>query len=315
MNRGHTFAEERRASEGPPTSEPASGGGQPPQPLVIHPTAAHVPRHVEVFGTGRHYFWGRRDDALAIWSFEPTWSVVDSFPLYAEELAVRRFLALERSRRRGPARWVADLRARPRGRSHRTRFWLTIGVSGLTLTILALLPLSQGSWGISDEALALQSGQGSLGPSFGVPSRPASPPRGERVYVDAAAGYRFLYPDTWRRSGSTIVAPDGDVVISLLAAPSGPLEHVSRDVVNGLTTNFTDVAVVSSELERTRQGRPALAVGIEAADRRARPVRLLAITVRGPEHSAVMAVRFSAGSDPRDALPVIQKIVASFRIL
>jgi hypothetical protein len=42
---------------------------------------------------------------------------------------------------------------------------------------------------------------------------------------------------------------------------------------------------------------------------------LLAITVRGPEHSASIIFRFSADSDPLDALPVIRKMVASFRIM
>lgn len=316
MNGGHAFAEERRASDEPSTSEPASRGGHPSKPLVIHPTAGHVPRNVDVFGTGRHYFWGRRDDALVIWSLEPTWSVVDSFPLDADEAAVRRFLALERSRRRRPARWFADLRAgRPRGRFYRTRFWLTIGVSSLTLTILVLLLPSHGTWwGTPDEAVAFQDGPGSLGPSSELRSGPTLPPPGERTYVDAAAGYRFFYPDTWTRSGSTIADPDGDVVLSLRDAPSGPLGHVSRRMVKRLTADFTGVAVVSSEMQRTLQGRPALAVGIEATDRRGRSVRLLAITVRGPEHSAVIAVRFAADSDPLDALPVIQKVVASFRI-
>jgi len=75
------------------------------------------------------------------------------------------------------------------------------------------------------------------------------------------------------------------------------------------------VHVVSNQRERTSQGRPALAVGVEATDRRGHPIRLLAITVRGPEHSASIIIRFSADSDPLDALPVIRKMVASFRIM
>jgi hypothetical protein len=273
-----------------------------------------VPRHVDVLGTGRHYFWGRRDNTLVIWSLEPTWHVVDSFPLDDYESAFRRFLALERSRHRA-ARWVAGLRAIAGGRAYRSRIWLTIGVWSIIFVVLVLLVASNGTWwSASMEPAALLVESNPPVQSSEIQSRPVSPPSGERAYVDADAGYRFFYPETWDRSGSTIVDPDGDVIVSPGSAPSGPLRQASERVLNQLTAAYTAVAVVSSEMERTSQGRPALAVGIEATDRRGRPVRLLAITVRGPEHSARISVRFSAGSDPLDSLPTIQRIVASFRI-
>jgi hypothetical protein len=266
-----------------------------------------------VLGTGRHYFWGRRDNALVIWSLEPTWSVVESFLLDDYDAAFRRFLALERSRHRA-ARWVAGVRALAAGRPYQSRRWPKLGVLIAVATIVFVLVSHEAWWGASNEPTVLLERQVPASPSPAVQPALASSPPGERAYVEADAGYGFFYPESWTRSGSTIADPDGDVVVSLGSVQSGPLRQASAQMVKRLTAPYGTVEVVSNQMERTSQGRPALAVGIEATDGRGRPVRLLVITVRGPEHSAGIIVRFSAGSDPLDALPAIRRIVASFRI-
>jgi len=315
VNGGPTSAEEPHLSEGPPASAPASRVGPLPAEASGHPldtATTRVPRYAHVLGTGRHYFWGRRDNALVIWSLEPTWSVAESFLLDDYDAAFRRFLALERSRHR-VARWVASLRALGAGPPDRSRRWLKIGI--LSIALAALFLVSHESWWGASRAPALQEGPDSTAPSSVIQPHLASAPPGERVYVNADAGYRFFYPETWTRSGSTIVEPNGDVIVSLRAVPSGPLSQESGRVLDRLTAPYANVEIVSNQRERTSQGRPALAVGVEATDRRGHPIRLLAITVRGPEHSASIIIHFSAGSDPLDALPAIRKMVASFRIM
>jgi hypothetical protein len=317
VNGGRASAEEPHLSEGPPASA-ASRVGPPPAEATGHSldtATTRVPRYAHVLGTGRHYFWGRRDNALVIWSLEPTWSVAESFLLDDYDAAFRRFLALERSRHR-VARWVASLRALAAGPPYRSRRWLTIGVFSVAVATLVLLLVSHESWwGASKAPAALQEGPDPTVPSSVIQPHLASAPPGERVYVDADAGYRFFYPETWTRSGSTIIEPNGDVIVSVGAVPSGPLSQESGRILDRLTARYATVEIVSNQMERTSQGRPALAVGVEATDRRGHPIRLLAITVRGPEHSASIIIRFSAVSDPLDALPAIRRMVASFRIM
>jgi hypothetical protein len=253
-----------------------------------------------------------------IWSLDPTWRVAESFLLDDYEAAFRRFLALERSRHRA-ARWFGGLRTLSAGLLaglSRSRRWLPIGILCVAFATLILLLVTHETRRAASSYVpaALQESAAPSGPSVLVkPLLPSAPP-GERAYVDADAGYRFFYPESWTRSGSTIMEPNGDVIVSLSAVPSGLLRQESGRLLDRLTAPYANVEIVSNQTERTSQGRPALAVGIEATDRQGRPVRLLAITVRGPEHSANIIVRFSAGSDPLEALPAIRGMVASFRI-
>ena len=101
---------------------------------------------------------------------------------------------------------------------------------------------------------------------------------GLEVYVNAQAGYRFSFPDSWQLSRSEetarLVSSDGGVVMVFGVAPPGPLEEASVRVVESLTDTYRNAKLVTGGIERTPGGIRFLMVGGKGGprDRRARPV-------------------------------------------
>lgn len=142
---------------------------------------------------------------------------------------------------------------------------------------------------------------------------------GLEIYVNAQAGYRFSFPDSWQLSRSEetarLVSSDGGVVMVFGVAPPGPLEEASVRVVETLTDTYRNAKLVAGGIERTPGGIRFLMVGGKAANATGVPVRFLAITIQGPDENQAITVRFSAHSDPLEALPAIRKIIASYKTL
>ncbi len=135
--------------------------------------------------------------------------------------------------------------------------------------------------------------------------------------MNAQAGYRFSFPDSWELSRSEetarLVSPDGDVVMVFGVAPPGPLEEASVRVVESLTDTYRNAKLVTGGIERTSGGIRFLMVGGKAIHATGAPVRFLAITIQGTDENQAITVRFSAHSDPLEALPAIRKIIASYK--
>ncbi len=140
---------------------------------------------------------------------------------------------------------------------------------------------------------------------------------GLEVYVNAQAGYRFSYPDSWQLSRSEetarLVSSDGGVVMVFGVAPPGPLEEASVRVVESLTDTYRNAKLVTGGIERTPGGVRFLMVGGKATHATGAPVGFLAVTIQGPDENQAITVRFSAHSDPLEALPAIRKIIASYK--
>jgi hypothetical protein len=140
---------------------------------------------------------------------------------------------------------------------------------------------------------------------------------GLEVYVNAQAGYRFSYPDSWQLSRSEetvrLVSSDGGVVMVFGVAPPGPLEEASVRVVESLTDTYRNAKLVTGGIERTSGGIRFLMVGGKAIHATGAPVGFLAITIQGTDENQAITVRFAAHSDPLDALPAIRKIIASYK--
>jgi hypothetical protein len=98
-------------------------------------------------------------------------------------------------------------------------------------------------------------------------------------------------------------------------APPGPLEEASGRVVESLTDTYRNAKLVSGGIERTPGGIRFLTVGGKATHATGAPVRFLAITIQGPDENRAITVRFSAHSDPLEALPTIRRIIASYETL
>ena len=90
-------------------------------------------------------------------------------------------------------------------------------------------------------------------------------------------------------------------------APPGPLEEASVRVVESLTDTYRNAKLVTGGIERTPGGIRFLMVGGRAAHATGAPVRFLVITIQGPDENRAITVRFSAHSDPLEALPAIRR--------
>jgi hypothetical protein len=217
---------------------------------------------------------------------------------------------------------IAAWRERPadgkprRGGASRTAIFVTVLCALLAVPVIALI----------------RAGRDTPFPSPGIPASPATSPEvrpgpetpgaedqlpGFGVHVNEQAGYLFSYPDTWTisQSGETtrLLNPKGDIVMMFGMAPSGALEPTSDRVVTEVASSYSDVELVTRDVERTPQGQRSLVVGGRAIDAAGNPLRFLVITIQGTDQNRAITVRFAAGSDPLDSLPLIREIVASFR--
>ena len=154
-----------------------------------------------------------------------------------------------------------------------------------------------------------------------VPSIPPSPANDDQlpeVYVNEESGYLFSYPAAWKivqiEGTDRLVDPSGDVQIMFDVAPSGELKTASERVVEQTTRSYSDVELIESSVETTPQGDPSVVVGVNAIGPGGENVRLLVITVQGPDGNRAITVRFSPEADAEGALPVIQQVVSSFRV-
>jgi hypothetical protein len=154
-------------------------------------------------------------------------------------------------------------------------------------------PAASPSAGTGEET----SGAGDQLPGFGV-------------HINEDAGYLFSYPDTWTvtDSGETtrLLGPTGDVVMTFGVAPSRSLQAASDQLVAEVADSFSDVELVTSEVERTPQGHRSLVVGGRGMDASGDADRFLVITIRGSDRTRAITVRFDAESDPLDSLSVIR---------
>jgi hypothetical protein len=217
---------------------------------------------------------------------------------------------------------IAAWRERPaggklrRGVASRTAIFVTVLCALLAVPVIALIRagmdtpvLSPGTPASPAASPEPRAGQETSGAEDQLP--------GFGVHVNEQAGYLFSYPDTWTvsQSGDTtrLLNPKGDIVMMFGMAPSRALKAASDRVVAEVASSYSDVELVTGDVERTPQGQPSLVVGGRATDAAGDAVRFLVITIRGTDETRAITVRFAAGSDPLDSLPVIREVVASFR--
>ncbi len=202
------------------------------------------------------------------------------------------------------------------GVASRTAIFVTVLCALLAVPVIALIRASRdtpvpssGTPATSAAGPEVRAGEETSGTEDQLP--------GFGVHVNKEAGYLFSYPDTWTvsHSGETtrLLNPKGDIEMTFGMAPSRELEHASNRVVAEVASSYSEVELVTGEVERTPQGQPSLVVGGRATDAAGDAVRFLVITIRGTDQTRAITVRFSGGSDPLDSVPAIREIVASFR--
>ena len=205
--------------------------------------------------------------------------------------------------------------------SHWERTLAAAGLSvALAVAVIALLPLGTAAPGPADAPRTDQ-------PSAQVPSTaPPSPsealpspvPTSDlSTYTNGLAGYLFTYPSDWDVSTSgtaTILAdPQGQIEISFDGAPAGSLQQASDEVLGQLSNTHGSPQTIATEVNRTSQGYPSIAVGGVAKDATGAQIRFLAITIQDPDENRAILVRFPADTSPED-LDALLGIVDSFRI-
>ena len=224
-----------------------------------------------------------------------------------------------------PVHWSRLPERRDRSAGGRLRDWLAERTSILLAALCALLAAvallvlirSTTDARVPGTHVLASSGRGGDVPR-GTPTSGADGQLpGFDFHVNEDGGYLFSYPAAWTvsNSGETthLIGPKGSVVMTFGMAPSRGLRSASERVVAGVARPYSDVDLVTSEVEPTPQGYRSLVAGGTATDAEGNAVRFLVITIRGIDQTRVITVRFDAESDPRDSLPVIREVVASFR--
>jgi hypothetical protein len=167
--------------------------------------------------------------------------------------------------------------------SHWRRTVAAAGLSvALAVAVVALVPLGTAAPGPTDAPRTDQ-------PSAQVPSTPPPSPSASlpssiptsdlSTYANGLAGYLFSYPSDWDVSTSgtaTILSdPQGRIEISFDGAPAGSLQQVSDDVLGQLTNSYGSPQTIATEVNRTSQGYPSIAVGGIAYDETGVQIRFL----------------------------------------
>lgn len=140
--------------------------------------------------------------------------------------------------------------------------------------------------------------------------------QGPIEYVNHAQGYGFSYPGTWdlrETEGLTRVrSPSGVITVSFRLGAAGDLEFASSRLLKSFT-DLSDLELIGMRHERIGGSRSLLVSGT-ATDESGRPVRFLAITIRGQPRSYAISVVVPRGSEPARVLPRIEEIVSSFEV-
>jgi hypothetical protein len=197
---------------------------------------------------------------------------------------------------------------------------LALGLSAaLAVTVIGLLPLGAAAPDLTNGSYTRSP---SPDPSTGVSAEPDTPPSPASppdlvIYTNSVSGYDFSYPHDWDVSTSGTVAvlsdPEGQIEISFYGAPPGSLQEASDQVVEELGNSFGAPQTIATEVNRTSQGYPSMAVGGIARDETGAQIHFLAITIKGPDENRAIMVLFPAETDPLD-LDALLGVVDSFRI-
>jgi hypothetical protein len=138
------------------------------------------------------------------------------------------------------------------------------------------------------------------------------------VYVDPTRGYGFSYPATWSlREEERVIqveSPNGRILLRFQLGASGDLDAASSRLLDSLADTTSNRELIGTTREQIDGSRSVLVSGT-ATDEAGKPVRFLAITVRGEPQNYAISIFVPRRSDPARVLPRIEEIVTSFDIL
>jgi hypothetical protein len=136
------------------------------------------------------------------------------------------------------------------------------------------------------------------------------------MHVNSQAGYSFRYPPPWslseRATVSEVVSPSGDIVVSFGLGAEGALRDASDRLVASLLETYEQSELIGRETREVGGHSAMLVSGVGTNDSGIR-VRFLAITVAADRVNYAIAVFTAADADPNVVLPIVERVVNSFR--
>jgi hypothetical protein len=142
--------------------------------------------------------------------------------------------------------------------------------------------------------------------------------QGPVEYENRVQGYGFTYPGTWdlREAArfTRLQSPDGRIVASFRLWASGDLDVASSRLLDSLADAHRDLDLIGMTRERIDGSRSIIVSGT-ATNEAGRPVRFLAITIRGEPLNYAISIFVPRRSDPARVLPRLESIVSSFELL
>jgi hypothetical protein len=142
--------------------------------------------------------------------------------------------------------------------------------------------------------------------------------RGPIDYENRVQGYGFTYPRTWDLREdirfTRLQSPNGRIVASFRLWEPGDLDVASSRLLDSLADDLGDLELIGMTRERIGGSRSIIVSGT-TTNEAGRPVRFLAITIRGEPLNYAISIFVPRGSDPTRVLPRLESIVSSFELL
>jgi hypothetical protein len=144
----------------------------------------------------------------------------------------------------------------------------------------------------------------------------ADPDVVQGLHVNQLGGYAFAPPPEWvvrdRGSASELISPEGDVVVSFGTGRPGSLRDAAQALLE--TIRDTYAGVRAGALQATEVGaRPAFVASGGLTGPSGTRVRFLGMSIRIGGENRVIGVFVSQPADAAEVLPVVERVIGSFR--
>ncbi|MCA1833194.1 MAG: hypothetical protein ABR548_01350 [Actinomycetota bacterium] len=135
-------------------------------------------------------------------------------------------------------------------------------------------------------------------------------------FSNQEGGYSLRFPSTWTATAigptTRFSSPSNDVVVGVGKLPAGALAAASQSFTDEVLRLYRGVRINGRQAQRIG-GRPALLTAGDASNLTRAHIRWMTITIDYGGKNFGISVFTNEGSDPKEVLPDLQRLVASFR--
>jgi hypothetical protein len=151
-----------------------------------------------------------------------------------------------------------------------------------------------------------------------VPPQVGQPKSEAVAYENLVGGYGFTYPSGWELTElggfSRLESPNGGIVLSFETGTAGGLEETTTNLVESLGGLPSTQELIGTRRDQIG-GAPSLLTSGMGEDEIGRPVRYLAVAIRGEPVNYGISILVPAASNPSRLLPILEQIVTSFEVV